>query len=66
MIAGVEDVATANEALAFIQAAEVIWDSQRIARHRLNERIKEQGIIYDRTQKTFVAQKVAEPEMEPV
>jgi hypothetical protein len=30
-----------------------VWDSQRIARHKLSVRVKELGLLYDRTTKTF-------------
>jgi hypothetical protein len=52
-VAGVANAATANIVLEYIQKTPPVWDSQRIARHKLNERVKELGLIYDRTAKTF-------------
>lgn len=55
-VAGVVNAATANTVLEYIQTTPPVWDSQRIARHKLNERVKELGLIYDRTTKAFLGQ----------
>ncbi len=66
MIGEVEDAQSATKALEFVRAASVIWDSQRAARHRLNERIKEIGLVYDRDRQAFTAAAKEEEELEDV
>ncbi len=64
-IGDVEDAQSATMALEFVRAAPVIWDSQRVARHRLNERIKDLGLVYDRARQAFIAA-AREEELESV
>ena len=49
----VVDPKTADEALATIGMSPVIWDSQRVAKHKLNERTKALGLVYDKDAKGF-------------
>ncbi len=63
-IGEVEDAQSATKALEFVRSAPVIWDSQRVARHRLNERTKELGLVYDRALQVFTA--AAKEELEAV
>lgn len=61
-IAAVTDAKTADEALATINMAPVLWDSQRVAKHRLAEKVKAVGLVYDKAAKAFVkAPSVAQP-----
>lgn len=62
-IAKVKDAKTANDALAAIKSADVIWDSERIAKHKLNDKVKAAGLIYDRERSCFAA-KPEEPKAE--
>jgi hypothetical protein len=52
-LAKVADAKSADEALAVIDTAPVIWDSTRVAKHRLAEKIKACGLKYDLTAKAF-------------
>lgn len=54
VINSIGDVETANEALKAVNEAEVIWDSQRVAKAKLNERTKELGLVYDKETKSFM------------
>lgn len=55
LIASVTDAATADAVLVALNAAQVIWDSERLAKHRLNEKAKSLGLQYDKTVKKFKA-----------
>jgi hypothetical protein len=44
-----------DEALRSVQGAEAIWDSQRVAKHRLQDRARALNISYDRAAGRFVA-----------
>jgi hypothetical protein len=53
-INSVVDAKTANEALAVVNMHPVQWDSMRIARNALNEKVKSLGIGFDKEKKCFI------------
>lgn len=61
----VNDGKTADEALATINMAPVIWDSQRVTKTKLAEKLKSLGLEYDKTKKAF-AKKLEEKKAEKV
>lgn len=55
---------TFDLALKAIQEAPVIWDSQRVAKHKLADKSKDAGIAYDKAEKRFKGKGPAvEPEV---
>lgn len=54
-IGSVKDAATADAALTAILAQPVLWDSQRVAKNLLNDKIKSLGLTYDKDAKAFKA-----------
>lgn len=54
-IKAVNSPETALAALAAIDKAEVMWDSQRVAKRRLLVATQTLGLVYDKEKKTFVA-----------
>lgn len=60
-VAKVVDGKTADEALSVINMAPVIWDSQRVAKHKLAEKVKAVGLVYDKATKAFVAAPTTQP-----
>ena len=58
----VTDAKTADEALATIGMSPVIWDSQRVAKAKLNDKIRSIGLAYDRETKSFKPAPAAQPE----
>lgn len=60
-INAVTDAKTAEEALATINMAPVLWDSQRVAKTRLLEKVKAIGLTYDKALKAFVIAPAPEP-----
>lgn len=64
LVEKVTDAKTADEALATINMAPVIWDSQRVAKNSLNEKVKALGLAYDKTLKTFVVAPPPKPEVQ--
>lgn len=57
IVASVTDAKSADEAVAYIQKAPVIWDSQRIARHDFGQKIHELGLTYDRATRKYTKAK---------
>lgn len=53
VVSGVKDAKTAYEALATINMAPVIWDSARVAKNALIEKIKVSGLVYNKDKKAF-------------
>jgi hypothetical protein len=49
----VKDAKTANEALKAVNESAVIWDSQRVAKKALNEKVKALGLAYDKEKSEF-------------
>lgn len=64
-IAAVKDIKTADEALATINMAPVMWDSQRVAKTRLLEKITELGLVFDKEAKVFKKAPAAKEEPKP-
>jgi hypothetical protein len=50
----VKDVKTANDALAVVSAADAIWDSHRVVKAKLQEKVKALGIEYSKEKSCFV------------
>jgi hypothetical protein len=63
LIVGVKDAKSANEALATIDIAPVIWDSTRVAKKRLAQAVKDCGLVYDKETKAFKINPKVEPEL---
>lgn len=57
IISKVEDAKGADMALDAINKSEIIWDSQRVAKSALNEKIKEIGLEYDKKTSKFIVKK---------
>lgn len=52
-IEAVKDAKTADEALKFIGETQHMWDSQRVLKHKLAEKVKATGLVYDKDKKAF-------------
>lgn len=64
-ITSVTDAKTAAEVLEKINKFEVLWDSQRVAKSRLNEKAKELGLVYDRAAKVFKTEPQVQVQPQP-
>lgn len=53
MIGSVKDAGTADSVLVALNNAQVIWDSARVAKHKLAEKAKSLGLEYDKAEKKF-------------
>lgn len=53
-VSTVVDALTANAALEIINGTPVIWDSQRVAKHALADRVKSLGLVYNKDLRAFV------------
>jgi hypothetical protein len=66
LVNAVYDAESANDVYEKMREAEVIWDSRRVAWHRLSAKAEAMGLVFDRAAKAFVDPRAAEraPETE--
>lgn len=64
-IEAVKDAKTADEALKFIADTPAMWDSQRVLKHKLNEKVKAVGLVYDKDKKAFKKDTAAKAAAQP-